>query len=78
MDEVMFSMEAGMSSKEKILLEELVCAIQAGSALNGKFIEEKIGSLREDVAGPEVSVHELRKLALVFLDSLFAEESDKH
>lgn len=67
-----------MSSKEKILLEELVCAIQSGSALNGKFIEERIGSLRGDGAGPEVSILELRKLALVFLDSLFAEDSDKH
>jgi hypothetical protein len=67
-----------MSSKEKILLEDLVYAISTGSAINGKYIAEKIGHLRPEGASKEIHISELRKLALSFLDSLCAEESDHH
>ena len=67
-----------MTSKDKILLEDLVCAISSGSTINGKYVQEKIARLRPEGADSEIPIAELRRLALSFLDSLFSEDSDKH
>lgn len=67
-----------MSAKEQILFDDFIESIKEGSPLNEKYIEEKFSLLLGGKNQGEVQLNELRRAALVLLDSLFAEETDKH